>query len=436
MFACNPDGMDTSRSLSGCAARPGRRRRRRHDGRIQAARVFEPVTDMVGGGPFDLPAGAWTDDTSMALCLAESLIERKGFDRSISCGATCAGTATGTGPAPAPASTSATPHAARCSASSGPASRSPATPTDGRRQRAADEAGPGGAGVRQHPAPRSSTRRERADDPGAPQAIDAAATSPGCSSARWPARSASSLHQGSSSPSGPGTRSHSTRDRRGRSGLVPGQGAARDPGTATSSTRSRRRCGRSGRPRHSRTACSPRSTSATTPTPPPRSTDSSAGAFYGVEGIPAHWASRSSCATRSSSSPTSCSTWRAGADSRREHHDVAVRTASVVRRLPATHRRSPCVAARSVRGGRRRPAAEGGGRRRLPSRGTPCRDPRPLPARGPEAVPGKTWAARASGSATGLSRHGRTRPAPDATAGAAERAEPLPDSGLVDRTTA
>src|SRR4051812_14344443 len=35
---------------------------------------------MVGGGPFGLPAGAWTDDTSMALCLAESLIERGGFD--------------------------------------------------------------------------------------------------------------------------------------------------------------------------------------------------------------------------------------------------------------------------------------------------------------------------------------------------------------------
>ena len=31
---------------------------------------------MVGGGPFSLPAGAWTDDTSMALCLAESLVER------------------------------------------------------------------------------------------------------------------------------------------------------------------------------------------------------------------------------------------------------------------------------------------------------------------------------------------------------------------------
>lgn len=42
--------------------------------------TFEPITDMVGGGPFQLEAGQWTDDTSMALCLAESLIERGGFD--------------------------------------------------------------------------------------------------------------------------------------------------------------------------------------------------------------------------------------------------------------------------------------------------------------------------------------------------------------------
>jgi len=41
---------------------------------------FPPVTDMTGGGPFDLPAGAWTDDTSMALCLADSLIATAGFD--------------------------------------------------------------------------------------------------------------------------------------------------------------------------------------------------------------------------------------------------------------------------------------------------------------------------------------------------------------------
>ncbi|MDA0745626.1 MAG: ADP-ribosylglycohydrolase family protein, partial [bacterium] len=41
---------------------------------------FEPIVDMVGGGPFELPPGAWTDDTSMALCLAESLIACEGFD--------------------------------------------------------------------------------------------------------------------------------------------------------------------------------------------------------------------------------------------------------------------------------------------------------------------------------------------------------------------
>lgn len=41
---------------------------------------YELIDDMVGGGPFRLRPGDWTDDTSMALCLAESLIERKGFD--------------------------------------------------------------------------------------------------------------------------------------------------------------------------------------------------------------------------------------------------------------------------------------------------------------------------------------------------------------------
>lgn len=42
--------------------------------------TFPPVTDMVGGGPFGLQPGQWTDDTSMALCLAVSLVEREGFD--------------------------------------------------------------------------------------------------------------------------------------------------------------------------------------------------------------------------------------------------------------------------------------------------------------------------------------------------------------------
>jgi len=42
--------------------------------------TFEPITDMVGGGPFRLAPGQWTDDTSMALCLAASLVECGGFD--------------------------------------------------------------------------------------------------------------------------------------------------------------------------------------------------------------------------------------------------------------------------------------------------------------------------------------------------------------------
>ncbi len=47
---------------------------------FQSRGSFDPVTDMTGGGPFGLPAGAWTDDTSMALCLATSLIQKNGFD--------------------------------------------------------------------------------------------------------------------------------------------------------------------------------------------------------------------------------------------------------------------------------------------------------------------------------------------------------------------
>jgi ADP-ribosyl-[dinitrogen reductase] hydrolase len=41
---------------------------------------FAPVGDMLGGGPFDLPRGGWSDDTAMALCLAESLVESNGFN--------------------------------------------------------------------------------------------------------------------------------------------------------------------------------------------------------------------------------------------------------------------------------------------------------------------------------------------------------------------
>lgn len=41
---------------------------------------FIPIDDMQGGGPFNLAPGQWTDDTSMALCLALSLVNKGGFD--------------------------------------------------------------------------------------------------------------------------------------------------------------------------------------------------------------------------------------------------------------------------------------------------------------------------------------------------------------------
>lgn len=41
---------------------------------------FEPIDDMVGGGPFGLEPGQWTDDTAMALCLADSLLACGGMD--------------------------------------------------------------------------------------------------------------------------------------------------------------------------------------------------------------------------------------------------------------------------------------------------------------------------------------------------------------------
>lgn len=42
--------------------------------------TFDPIDTFRGGGTHGLNPGEWTDDTSLALCLAESLIEQKGFD--------------------------------------------------------------------------------------------------------------------------------------------------------------------------------------------------------------------------------------------------------------------------------------------------------------------------------------------------------------------
>lgn len=41
---------------------------------------FDPIKGMTRGGPFNLEAGFWTDDTSMALCLADSLLAKGGYD--------------------------------------------------------------------------------------------------------------------------------------------------------------------------------------------------------------------------------------------------------------------------------------------------------------------------------------------------------------------
>lgn len=49
-------------------------------GEFQARDSYPRITDLVGGGRFNLPVGAWTDDTAMALALAASLQEQRGLD--------------------------------------------------------------------------------------------------------------------------------------------------------------------------------------------------------------------------------------------------------------------------------------------------------------------------------------------------------------------
>src|SRR3954467_6915094 len=80
MFACNPDGMTRRDRFRGALVGLAVGDAVGTTVEFKPPGTFEPVRDMVGGGPFSLPAGAWTDDTSMALCLAESLVERRTFD--------------------------------------------------------------------------------------------------------------------------------------------------------------------------------------------------------------------------------------------------------------------------------------------------------------------------------------------------------------------
>jgi len=57
--------------------------------------TFEPIENMVSGGAFNLQAGQWTDDTAMALCLADSLIACEASIRWTSSGGMSAGSERG-----------------------------------------------------------------------------------------------------------------------------------------------------------------------------------------------------------------------------------------------------------------------------------------------------------------------------------------------------
>jgi ADP-ribosyl-[dinitrogen reductase] hydrolase len=40
---------------------------------------FAAITHLTGGGVFELPAGHWSDDTALSVCIAQSLLESNGF---------------------------------------------------------------------------------------------------------------------------------------------------------------------------------------------------------------------------------------------------------------------------------------------------------------------------------------------------------------------
>jgi ADP-ribosylglycohydrolase len=46
----------------------------------RAAMQKSPATEMVGYGTHNQPKGTWSDDTSMALCLTESLCDGLNYD--------------------------------------------------------------------------------------------------------------------------------------------------------------------------------------------------------------------------------------------------------------------------------------------------------------------------------------------------------------------
>ena len=291
--------------------------------------TFEPVRDMVGGGPFDLPAGAWTDDTSMALCLAESLVETRTFDpvdqlqRYVRWYREGHNSSTGTcfdiGNA-----TRAALHRFEQTSEPFPGDAAPGR----RRQRPADEARAGRPRVRLQARRRDPLRRrERAHDPrragGRRRVAGVRGAAPGAL-------------EGPTPPEGAGDALGTPRSR-----PRSPRPASRRPSAAaaTSSTRSRPRCGRCAPPRRSSRACSPRSTSATTRTRPPRSTGSSRARSTASTASPRTGASAFTATTRSSRSPTRSTTStspapRSRASSTSSRADRRVRDSAGRRRRP------------------------------------------------------------------------------------------------------
>lgn len=90
---------------------------------FRAPGTFEPISEIVGGGPFRLKPGEWTDDTSMALCLAESLLDRGDLDLTDQLRRYVLWHETGYRPQTDAASTSATPPAPNSLGSDGRANR-------------------------------------------------------------------------------------------------------------------------------------------------------------------------------------------------------------------------------------------------------------------------------------------------------------------------
>src|SRR5829696_3470761 len=71
---------ENDRGLPGSPPGPGHRRRSRSAFRGNATRHFRSRRRHNRGGFHRLEPGYWTDDTSLALCLAESLVQKRGHD--------------------------------------------------------------------------------------------------------------------------------------------------------------------------------------------------------------------------------------------------------------------------------------------------------------------------------------------------------------------